>query len=80
MDELFFYGLNRIQEITEDMDKTTVEKIRENLRVMFRGYDLQRQKVQQAKELERHLWKKLEALQKQLKKQLKNIQRPTTNL
>ncbi len=69
MDELFFYGLNRVEELIEDMDKITREKIRENLRVMFRGYDLQRQEVQQAKELKKTLWKEHEDLQKLLKEQ-----------
>ena len=51
MDELFFYGLNRVEDLIEDidMDKTAKGKIRENLRAMCVAYEKQRNAAQQAK-------------------------------
>ena len=48
MDELFFYGLQRVEELIDDIDTITKVKIRENLRVMYEAYDKQRQKAKHA--------------------------------
>ncbi len=66
MDDLFYYGLNRVEELIGDMDKITRVKIRENLRVMQMGYSLQKQAAEQAKGFEKFWIKKCEALKKEL--------------
>ena len=67
MDDLFYYGLNRVEELIGDMDKITRVQIRENLRIMTTGYNLQKQAAEKARGFERFLIKKCEALKKQLK-------------
>lgn len=69
MDELFFYGLTRVNDLIEDMDKTTEGKIRENLRAMCVAYEKQRNATRQARSFEMDIRKKYEDLKKQLKKQ-----------
>jgi hypothetical protein len=51
MDELFFYGYNRVDALIDDtdLDKTVKGKIRENLRAMFVAYEKQRSAAEQAK-------------------------------
>lgn len=51
MDELFFYGLNRVDDLIDDtdLDKTVKGKIRENLRVMCVAYEKLRSAAEQAK-------------------------------
>ncbi len=51
MDELFFYGLNRVDDLIDDteLDKTVKGKIRENLRAMCVAYEKQRSAAEQAK-------------------------------
>ena len=67
MDDLFFYGLSRVYDLIEDMDKTAKEKTRENLRAMCVAYEKQRNATQQARSFERNISQRYEALKKQLK-------------
>ncbi|MBR3408155.1 MAG: hypothetical protein IKG86_04865 [Paludibacteraceae bacterium] len=78
MDDLFYYGLNRVEELIGDMDKITRVKIRENLRVMQMGYNLQKHAAEREEGFGKFMLKKYKALKKQLKKQ-RNDQRLTTN-
>ena len=70
MDELFFYGYNRVNALIDDteLDKTVKGKIRENLRAMCVAYEKQRSATRLAKSFEKDIRKKYEDLKKQLKR------------
>ena len=67
MDDLFYYGLNRVEELIGDMDKITRVQIRENLRIMTTGYNLQKNRVKQAQNAEIEVCEKYKALTEKLK-------------
>ena len=80
MDDLFYYGLNRVEELIGDMDKITRVQIRENLRTMTMGYNMQKNRVKQAHNAEIEVCEKYKALKEQLKSsETSNDQRQTTN-
>ena len=67
MDDLFYYGLNRVEELIGDMDKITRVKIRENLRVMQMGYNLQKHAAEREKGFGKFMLQKYKTLKRQTK-------------
>ena len=67
MDELFFFGYNRIEEIIKDIDETTRVRIEENINVLFVAYGRQKRRAKQAEISVVEVSEKYEALKRQLK-------------